>query len=70
MDLDKNSTTKQIREYYLNNPPDGMSKRAIQSMSDSDLLDMHHFMSEGTDDIFENAEQIMVLGDLWEDDNS
>jgi len=52
------------------NPPDGMSKNAIANMSDSDLLNIHHFMSEDTEDTFENAEQIMILGDLFDDDNS
>ena len=50
MGLEKNSTTKQIREYYISNPPDGLSKNAIKGMSDSDLLDMHYFMTEEDDD--------------------
>ena len=55
MDLNKNSTIQQIREYYLLNPPEGCSKRTINSMSDADLLDMHSFLSEDEENSFDNT---------------
>jgi hypothetical protein len=46
MDLQK------LRQKYLDNPPDGMTKKQIQTMSDSDLLDMDYFLNEDEEDIF------------------
>ena len=67
MDLDKDSSTQQIREYYISNPPEGMSKRTINSMSDADLLDMHSFLSEDDEDFFAEPDSPdFFLSDLCE----
>ena len=50
----KNHAEKQLiaklREQYLANPPEGMSRQDIKHMSDSDLLDMDYFLHEFDDD--------------------
>lgn len=46
---------KQIEEHrdkYINNPPEGMSKKNIKEMSYDNLLDMDYFLNEDEDDIF------------------
>ena len=43
---------QKLRQHYLDNPPDGMSKKQILNMSDNDLLDMDFFLNENLDDIF------------------
>ena len=52
--------SKKIREYYINNLPNGLFKRDIERMSESDLLDLHHIMNEDDDEIFENADIIQI----------
>ena len=41
---------EELRQEYINNPPEGMSKKDIINMYDNDLLDMDFFLHE--DDIF------------------
>lgn len=41
-----------LRLFYMGNPPEGMSKKDIQNMSDNDLLDMDYFLNENIDEIF------------------
>ena len=53
-------TPNQIREYYLNNLPEGYSKRDIKEMPEQYLLEMHEILNEDFDDIFENAEEIRI----------
>ena len=55
-------TPNQIREYYLNNLPEGYSKRDIKEMPEQYLLEMHDIFSEDLDEIFENAEEIRIYG--------
>lgn len=43
---------EKLRQKYINNPPEGMSKKDIKNMSDDDLLDMDYFLNEDEDDIF------------------
>ena len=43
---------EELRQKYINNPPEGMSKKDIKEMSDDDLLDMDYFLNEDEDDIF------------------
>lgn len=43
---------EELRQKYINNPPEGMSKKDIKNMSDDDLLDMDYFLNENEDDIF------------------
>ena len=49
--MDKYEIEK-LRQHYMQNPPDGMSKSLVKNMSDGDLLDMHHFLNEDLDEIF------------------
>jgi len=43
---------QKLRQLYLDNPPEGLSKKQIRNMSDNDLLDMDYFLNEDLDDIF------------------
>ena len=43
---------EELRQKYINNPPEGMSKKDIKNMSDDDLLDMDYFLNE--DDLFDD----------------
>ena len=38
--------TKELREQYTKNPPEGMSPDEVRDMSDDDLLDMDYFLHE------------------------
>lgn len=38
--------TEELRQYYMKNPPEGMTPRLVKNMTDSDLLDMHYFLTE------------------------
>lgn len=47
-----------LRERYIQNPPEGMTPNLVRNMSDSDLLDMHYFITEDdfhTDDEAEDG---------------
>ena len=48
---DKNDI-QDLRQFYMDNPPDDLSKTAVKNMSDNDLLDMDYFLNESFDDIF------------------
>lgn len=37
---------EELRQKYIQNPPEGMTARLVRTMSDSDLLDMHEFLTE------------------------
>lgn len=39
----------ELREQYIKNPPEGMTAELVRNMTDSDLLDMHYFMTEDDD---------------------
>ena len=43
---------QKLRQHYIDNPPEGMSKKQIKNMPDNDLLDMDFFLNENLDDIF------------------
>lgn len=40
---------EQLRQKYIQNPPEGMTAKLVRNMSDSDLLDMHEFLTEDDD---------------------
>ena len=40
---------QKLREKYIQNPPEGMTPSLVKNMSDSDLLDMHYFLTEDED---------------------
>lgn len=43
---------RELRLKYTKNPPEGMTPALVRNMTDSDLLDMHYFLTEddGLDD--------------------
>ena len=48
----------ELRQKYIKNPPEGMTPKLIRNMTDSDLLDMHYFLTEDDDlddDTFEEG---------------
>lgn len=49
---------EELRQKYIDNPPEGMTARLVRDMTDSDLLDMHYFLTEEDeldDDEFEEG---------------
>jgi len=40
---------EELRQKYINNPPEGMTAKLVKNMTDSDLLDMHYFLIEDDD---------------------
>lgn len=44
--------TEELRQKYIDNPPEGMTSRDIRKMSDDELLDMDYFLHEELDDEF------------------
>lgn len=48
-------TIEELREKYIKNPPEGMTAQLVKNMSDSDLLDMHYFLTE--DEYFDGGDE-------------
>jgi len=40
---------EELRQKYIQNPPEGMTAKLVKDMTDSDLLDMHYFLIEDDD---------------------
>ncbi len=40
---------EELRSKYIKNPPEGMTSKLVKGMTDSDLLDMHYFLTEDDD---------------------
>ena len=40
---------EELRQKYIQSPPEGMTSRLVKNMTDSDLLDMHYFLIEDDD---------------------
>lgn len=40
---------EELRQRYMKNPPKGMISKLVKNMTDSDLLDMHYFLTEDED---------------------
>ncbi len=40
---------EELRNKYIKNPPEGMTAKLVKGMTDSDLLDMHYFLTEDDD---------------------
>ena len=36
---------EELRQKYIKNPPEGMTTKLVRGMTDSDLLDMHYFLT-------------------------
>ena len=51
--MDDKKDIQKLRQFYMVNPPDGMSKSAVKHMSDNDLLDMDYFLNESLEDILD-----------------
>lgn len=51
------NNVEKLRQKYVNNPPEGMSKKDVLRMSDSDLLDMDYFLHEFDDNDDEFGEE-------------
>ena len=45
---------EELRQKYIQTPPEGMTSKLVKDMTDSDLLDMHYFLTE--DDDFDDDE--------------
>ena len=41
---------RELRQKYIQDPPEGMTAKLVQNMSDSDLLDMHDMHDFLTED--------------------
>jgi hypothetical protein len=55
MDISKQAA--ELRKKYIFTPPEGMSPDDVKRMSDSDLLDMHYFLTEDDFDDDEDNEE-------------
>ena len=44
-----NNHTEELRNRYIQNPPEGMTANDVKNMSDNDLLDMDYFLHEDDD---------------------
>ena len=40
---------EELRQRYMKNPPEGMTSKLVKNMTDSDLIDMHYFLTEDED---------------------
>lgn len=40
---------EELRQKYIKNLPEGMTAKLVKNMTDSDLLDMHYFLTEDDD---------------------
>ena len=40
---------EELRQKYIKNPPEGMTAKLVRNMTDSDLLDIHYFLTEDDD---------------------
>lgn len=47
---------KELRLKYIKNPPEGMTPALVRNMTNSDLLDMHYFLTED-DDLDDDASE-------------
>ena len=43
---------EELRQKYIDNPPEGMISKDIRRMSEEELLDMDYFLNE--DDLFDD----------------
>ena len=57
--INSNNPVDEIRQKYIQNPPEGMTASQVKQMSEDDLLDMHYFLSE---DDFDDEDEVGVEG--------
>ena len=53
---------EELRNKYIKNPPEGMTAKLVKNMSDSDLLDMHYFLTEDDDWDGDEPEEGFYIG--------
>ena len=53
--------TEELRQKYIQNPPEGMTPDEIGTMSDDDLLDMDYFLNEEDFDFGEAGEEVFYI---------
>ena len=51
---------EELRQKYISNPPEGMTPTLVKNMTDSDLLDMHYFLTEDDDLDLEGEEGFYI----------
>ena len=56
-----NNHIAELRNKYLQHPPEGMTKKDIKEMSDNDLLDMDYFLHEDDDLDDDNLENFFIF---------
>ena len=55
-----NKHAEELKRKYMQNPPEGMTSKDIQYMSEDDLLDMEYFLNEN---IFEDDDDGFFISD-------
>ena len=61
---------EKLRQKYTKNPPEGMTPSLVKNMTDSDLLDMHYFLTEDDDlddDEFEVCHARLCSGSFYQE---
>ena len=48
---------EELRHKYIKYPPEAMTAGLVKNMSDSDLLDMHYFLTEDDDLVDDEFEE-------------
>ena len=56
---------EKLRQKYIKNPPEGMTSSLVKNMTDSDLLDMHYFLTEDDDWDGDEPEEVFYI-DLFQ----
>jgi len=51
-DKSMSNRIEELRNKYIQNPPEGMTAEDVKNMTDSDLLDMDYFLNEELDSDF------------------
>ncbi len=59
--MDNHNQIAKVRQQYIENPPEGMTITLVKNMSDSDLLDMHYFLTEDDFDLDDEPKEGFYL---------
>ena len=60
--------TEELRQKYIQNPPEGITADEIRTMSEEDLLDMNYFLNEEDFDYGEAGEEGFYI--FWSSSSS
>ena len=52
--------SEELRNKYIQNPPEGMTAKLVKSMSDADLLDMHYFLLKMMTGMAKNPKKVSI----------